>query len=286
MAKKRIVESNNGSDTLEFDYCDINDLQVAFPDGVKNVELCYASGVYRLAYNFYDNKFIKYFFVKSSSSKAAYDFAWSDAEIEELGLEPESCVDMVKSTDTLDIKLPDNTFEDVGKTFKKRYASGGVEHSKHYYDTVVNDKVGHGIFPPELFDAWSKRVLEHEPNSFVFMYDTVGIGSIIIPIKAAYKNHCRELDDIFAVIVRRVINVLPKEKRATFRAKPGLMRVFAYPETVIVTEYFRIITPKEESSLPELNDDDVTPIPENVFKESIREAIMEACRNYINHLKH
>ena len=107
----------------------------------------------------------------------------------------------------------------------------------------------------------------------------------MIPTKAAYLNHCRELDDIFNKVLSRVINIVPKEKRAKFRARPGLNRVFAYPISRVVTEYFRLITPKDEYFIHDLNDDNIKPIPVDVFDKTVEEEIMYACRNYLQHLK-
>jgi hypothetical protein len=86
-------------------------------------------------------------------------------------------------------------------------------------------------------------------------------------------------------VLRSVINIVPKEKRAKFRARPGLNRVFAYPSSKVVTEYFRLITPKDEYFIPELNDDDVKPIPVDVFDKTVEEEIMYACRNFLQHWK-
>jgi hypothetical protein len=286
MDKKRLVESNDESGELEFDYCDIDDLKVALPDGVTDLELCYANKVYRLSYTYYEKKFIKYFAVKSSSMQTATDFAEQDAEIDELGLNPASCVDMIKNLVDTDIRIPDTVLDEVGETMRAHYPDGKAsEHSDHYYSTVANGKVGHGVFPPELFDTWSKRVLKFPPHDFCFICDNVGLGLIVIPTKASYLNHCRELDDIFNKVLRSVINIVPKEKRAKFRARPGLNRVFAYPSSKVVTEYFRLITPKDEYFIPELNDDDVKPIPVDVFDKSVEDEIKDSCRNFLQHWK-
>jgi hypothetical protein len=286
MDKKRLVESKDESGDLEFDYCDIDDLKVSTPEGVKDLELCYANKVYRLSYAYYEKKFIKYFAVKSSSMRTATDFAEADAEIDELGLNPSNCVDIVRNLVDTEIRIPDTVIDEVGETMRAHYPDGkAAEHSDHYYDTVINGKVGHGVFPPELFDAWSKRVLKFPPRDICFICDTVGLGLIVIPIKAAYLNHCRELDDIFNKVLKSVINIVPKEKRARFRARPGLNRVFAYPISMVVTEYFRLITPKDEYYIYDLEDDNVKPIPADVFDKTVEEEIMYACRNFLQHWK-
>ena len=286
MNKKRLIESKDNSEGFEFDYCDIDNLKVSIPNGVTELELYYASKVYRMSYKYYGKKFIKYFAVNASAEPTAEYFADQDAEIEELGLESTNCVGMIDNLRETDVHITDEILEEIGETMRAQYPNGQAkEHSDHYYDTVINEKVGHGIFPPELFDVWSKRAMKFPPNDFCFMCENVGMGLIIIPTKAIYLNHCRELDDIFKKVLKSVINIVPKEKRARFRARPGLHRVFAYPGNSVVTEYFRLITPKDEHFIYDLNDDSVKPIPVEIFGEAVEEAIVEVCRNFLQHWK-
>lgn len=284
MNETKLTESED-SDVMEFDYCDISDLKTTIPDGVKDLQLCCSDGIYRLSYSFYDNKFIKYFFTKSSNESLACDMAESDAEIEELGLDPSNCIDAVYRCDTSTSGIPDDTYENVGKTMRAHYPNGKAEeYSKHYYDTLKEDKPGHGLFPTELFDTWSDRVLNKLPRTFNYIYENTGMGIIIIPVKVIYANHCRELDDVFKESMKEVINSVPKEKRYSFKALPGLVRIFAYPASMIVSEYFYCVSPKEKEIIPNLNDDKIKPIPVKAFNIETIKGIISSCRDFLKRI--
>lgn len=281
-----LFEESRDFDTSHFYSCQIKDLKISANIDLSNIGLGFTDGVYRLVYRIGDKTFIKYFAAKESSFKRAMYLAERDKQLSSLGYSPEDCVGFVKRSDKLKELLTDNDWTSVAETIKAHYPHGqSKRHSKHFYDTVNDSKPGHGIFPEWLFDAWSYRVLKHNPRNFNFIYEETELGNLIIPVKATYTNHVRELDLIFEASLKKVINIVPKERRSTFRAKPGFTRTFAYPSNLVVSEYFYCITPKEEHYIPELNDESIKPMSVESFDQKVVDAIVDTCRNLLKMLK-
>ena len=271
-------ESSNGLDLL-----DISDLKVTQPKNVVNIELSEKRLVYKLTYSFNNKKFIKYF-ADSRNLQRATNFAESDYKIHKWGLKPSECVDLLQNTQDEGVDVPEKFLIEVGATMWEHYPKGFCEnYSKHYYEVSYEDKVGHGIMPSTLFNTWARRAIAHVPNGCVYVCEDTEAGCIRIPVRIAYKNHCRELDDIASEALKSVINIVPPKKREYIKASPILARVYAYPDRKVVTEYFGYMADKNLEKLEDFKDNErIKPIPTSAISEGLFNEIKSVCRWYLN----
>lgn len=284
----KLVERKKRKNSFTFEVIDLDCITNTFPKDVSELLLCENDFTYRLSYKMFDKTFIKYFSKNRNSLSKTTNMANEDAEIDENGLDPRSCVDLVMRSDRLsdNIKIPSDTLETIKTLVNNYYPNGECSNaSNHLMQTVHTGKKGHDLFPNKLFDNWFKRYKETSPLNFNFIFEPIGLDVIVIPVSSSYFGKCKELEELGNLAYKRTINVLPPIKRQNFELYPGLQRVVSCLKPFIVTQYFKIANLKNTKTniaASSSEDENVKPIPLNIFNESIIKEVVEIYSEYLH----